>query len=162
EFGRKYEIPFAEALGYEFLGENACDTGEWEKGLEYGVIEREIASRIHSRERLAWSGWYTGYCAWQLGDLERAEREFSDALPLAGAAGDRRLECMTSTYVGSLLADMGKLDEALAGARENLERAERLALLFARTEALRCLAHVQFKRGELSETVSLGKRIIEL
>ncbi|HJZ69112.1 MAG TPA: protein kinase [Blastocatellia bacterium] len=162
ELGRKYEIPFAEAGGYEFLGENSVHTGEWEKGLEYGVAEREIANRMHSRERLAWAAMYTGYCSWQLGELERAEREISEAITLAGAVGDRRLECMVSSYLGGLLADIGKLDEALASARENVESAEKLGLLFARTEALRCLAHVQFKRGEPGETVSLAERILEL
>jgi serine/threonine protein kinase/tetratricopeptide (TPR) repeat protein len=157
DFGRKYQVPFAEALGWEFFGENSGHTGEWRKGLEYAAIEREIATRLHSRERLAWTGMYGGFCAWMLREFEQAERVFDESIALAEAVGDRRLTNLLSSYRAGLLADMGRLDEALEAGRESFEVAEASGLLFMRTEAHRCLAIVQFRRGELAEAVSLSR-----
>jgi serine/threonine protein kinase/tetratricopeptide (TPR) repeat protein len=162
EFGRKYQVPFAEALGNEFFGENSVHTGEWRKGLEYAGRERELATRLHSRERLAWTGMYEGFCAWMLGEFELAERVFDESIALAEAVGDRRLTNLLSSYRAGLLADMGRLDEALEAGRKSFEVAEASGLLFMRTEAHRCLAIVQFRRGELNEVVALSERIFEL
>ena len=162
EFGRKHQIPFAEALGYEFLGENAVSSGEWEKGLEYASAEREIAARIHSRERAGWTHLVAGLCLTWLGDFEPAERELTEGIAVAEAVGDRRLASMLSSYRAHSYANLGRLDEALVLARESFDRAETLGLLYLRTEAHRCLGLVHFKRGELDEVVRLSERIIEL
>jgi tetratricopeptide (TPR) repeat protein len=53
EFGTRHEVPLAQALGYEFLGENTYNMGDWQKALEYATHEREIVARLHSRERQA-------------------------------------------------------------------------------------------------------------
>ncbi len=37
EFGKKHEVPLAQALGYEFLGENCMNAGDWQKALEYAA-----------------------------------------------------------------------------------------------------------------------------
>jgi tetratricopeptide (TPR) repeat protein len=162
EFGRKHQIPFAEALGYEFLGENAVSSGEWEKGLEYVTAEREIAARIHSRERQAWTHLVAGFCLSELGDAERAERELTEGVVVAEAVGDKRLASLLSSYRAASYANLGRLDEALVLARESFDRAEAMGLLYLRTEAHCSLARVHFKRGELEEVVRLSERIIEL
>ena len=35
------------------------NAGDWQQALEYAACEREVAARLHSRERLAWT--YLGY-----------------------------------------------------------------------------------------------------
>lgn len=162
EFGRRHQLPFAESLGYEFLGENSVNKGDWEKGLEYASIESEMAARIHSRERQAWVHLYSGLCALHLGDAQRAVRVFTDGIALADTVGDRRLASMMKSFQVIAHANLGLLDEALVMARESFERAESMGLLYLRTEAHRCLAHVHFKLGEFDETVRLNERIIEL
>jgi hypothetical protein len=60
------------------------------------------------------------------------------------------------------LADLGRFDEAFKTARENYQGAEKLGLLYSRTEGRRCLAHVHFKHGELDETLRLCDEIFEM
>ena len=162
EFGRRHHLPNAEANGYEFLAENAAYSGEWQEGLQHASTELGIATASRSRERQAWAHVSAAYCLWQLGDLAQAEREFSECTALSESVGDRRLTSMSRSYAAALHADLGKLDDALVQARENVERAEAIGLLFMRTEAHRSLAHVHLKRDELDEVIRLAERILDL
>jgi len=60
------------------------------------------------------------------------------------------------------LADLGRLDEAGTLAHESIAVAEKMGLLYLRTEAIRGLAYVHFKLGEFEDVVRLSERIIEL
>ncbi len=162
EFGRKHRVAFAEALGTEFLGENSLNTGNWEEGLEYATIEREIAGRIHSRERKAWTHLYGGLCAWQLGDAQRAEHEFKEGFALAEAVGEMRVASLLLSYTAITFTELGEPDRALELGLESLARAKAIGLLYMQTEAHRCLACVRFKRRELDEAVRLSERVLEL
>ena len=53
EFGKQHEVLLAQALGCEFLGENTINAGDWQKALEFAFCERDIVTRLHSRERQA-------------------------------------------------------------------------------------------------------------
>jgi tetratricopeptide (TPR) repeat protein len=161
-FGNKYNVPLAQAIGYEFLGEDACSSGDWKMGLEYAAHEREIAARLHSRERLAWTYMVTSLCNMFLGDLGSAERESVDGIALAQSVGERRLVTLLIGNLAVIQADLGRLDQALETGRENFDGAEALGLPFSRTEARRCLAHVRFRRGELAEALRLCEEVLEL
>jgi len=162
DFGRRRQVPFAEAHGYEFLGENAVHKGEWEKGFEYAASERELATRIHSRQLFAWTYLVCGQCAMLLGDSESAVREFTSGITEAETVGDKRAANLMSSQLAVAYAGLGRLDEALELARQSFEEAETLGLLFLRTEAHRNLARVHFELGELNQTVRLSERILEL
>jgi len=127
--------------------------------LEYAEREREIVRRLHSRERLAWSGWVAGVCSLLLGDHESAERELNGAIALAKAIGERRLLPLLTTWHAVLLANVGRFNEALSTALDTFEQAERLGLLYLRTEAHRGLAHVRFRRGEIDEAIRLCETV---
>jgi tetratricopeptide (TPR) repeat protein len=154
-FGEKFGIPLAIAVGYEFLGEDAVSTGAWKDGLAYADREREIARRMHSRERLAWSYMYAGLCAGMLGDLDRAEREFREGITLANALDERRLGCLLVCYLGWALADLGHLEEAEDIGLQGIERAEALDLTHMKGEAWRCMAHIRIRQGRLDEALRL-------
>src|SRR5215217_3919561 len=113
EFGKKHNILFAQAAGYEFLGEDSVLTGNYEAGLEYGEREIEIANKLHSRERRAWAHWYGGQCRLLLGQIERAEQEFADGIALAEAIGENRVSCLMRSSLAIAQAMQGRLDEAL-------------------------------------------------
>jgi eukaryotic-like serine/threonine-protein kinase len=162
EFGRKHQVPFAEALGYEFLGENSVSKGDWEKGLDYAASERELAARLHSRERRAWIHLYSGLCSLYLGRSEEAEREFTDGIALGEAVGDKRVTSILSSYRALSFTDQGRLDEALELARASFEGAEKLGLLYMQTEARRCIAYVESQRGDFEEAVRLSEQVLEL
>jgi tetratricopeptide (TPR) repeat protein len=161
EFGTKHEVPLAQALGYEFLGENTMNEGDWQKALEYAAREREIAARLRSRERQAWTYMVTSISYMTSGDLESAERELREGMALAESIGEQRLALLLKGNLAILLADLGRFDEAFQTARENYQSAEVLGLLYSRTEGRRCLAHVHFKHGELDETLRLCEEILE-
>ena len=162
EFGRRHEVPVAQALGYEFLGENCLNAGDWRTALEHAACEREIAARLHSRERMGWTYLVTSLSYVDAGDLVKAEHEMREGMALAESIGEQRLALLLKGNLAILQADLGNFEEAFRIARENYDRAERLGLLYSRTEARRCLAHVYFKHGELEETLRLCDEILEM
>ena len=161
-YGRAHNVPLAEAIGYEFLGENAVGSGKWREGLEYALREREIADRLHSRERHAWSHLYAGDCARHLGETARSEEEYRVGIELATAAGERRLGLLLSAGWVHLLADMGRLDEALEEGRQVVIRADALNLLFLRTEARRAKGYAHYRRGEMDDAIRLFDEVLDL
>jgi tetratricopeptide (TPR) repeat protein len=162
EFGKTHNVPLSQALGYEFLGENFVNAGDPEKALEYAAKEREIAGRLHSRERQAWTYLVTGLSYMAKVNLETAERELRDGMALAESIGEHRLFHLLQGNLAVTLADAGRFDEAFKTARENLSESEKLGLLYSRAEGRRCLAHVHFKHGDVNETLRLCSEILEL
>jgi tetratricopeptide (TPR) repeat protein len=161
EFGTKHNILFAQATGYEFLGEDCVLTGNYETGLEHAAREIEIANKLHSRERLAWVHWYGGQCRLLLGQFERAEQEFVDGVTLAEAIGENRVLSLLRSTLAVAQAMRGRHDEALKTASTNLEHSSP-GLLYSNFEALRSLAQVQFIRNELEEAERLCRQADEL
>ena len=161
-FGERFGIPVAVAIGYEFLGEDAVSTGEWKEGLAYADREREIARRMHSRERLAWTHMHAALCAALLGDADRAERECREGIVLANAIDERRLGCLLVCYLGWGLAELGRLDEAEEVGREAIERAEALGLDHMRGEAWRCVAHIRIRQGRLDSALGLFEQTLAM
>jgi ATP/maltotriose-dependent transcriptional regulator MalT len=138
------------------------NAGDWQKALEYAAREREIVTRLHSRERQGWTYLVTSLSYVESGDLQSAEHELREGIGLAESIGEHRLEGLLRGNLAMLLADTGRFQEAFQTARENYERGEALGLLYSRTEARRCLAHVHFRHGELDEALRLCEEILEL
>jgi len=151
EFGVAHNIQFAQAIGYEFLGEDAVHKGEYQKGLEYAAHELEIVEKLHSRERRAWTYLVSSLCSLHSGDLETAEKEFREGIALAESVGEVRVAALMKGNYAVLQASRGRFDEALQTALENFEQAEASGLLYSRFEGHRCLAEVRRQRGELDE-----------
>jgi serine/threonine protein kinase/tetratricopeptide (TPR) repeat protein len=162
DFGTSHNIPLAQAMGYEFLGENCMNAGDYNQALIYATREREIAARLHSRERHAWTYLVTSLSYMSLGQPEPAEQEFREGMALAEAIGEQRLRLLIKGNFATLLADLGRFDEAFKEAHENYDAAETLGLLYSRAEGRRCLAHVHFRKGEYAETLRLCDEILEL
>ena len=147
EFGTKHKIPFAQAIGYEFLGEDAVHAGEYEAGLGYAERELEIVEKLHSRERRAWVHLVVSQCCVEVGQLERAEKEYVAGITLAESVGEHRVTSLLKPNLAIAQARLGRYDEALQTALENLEQVGPASLLYSRFEALRCLAGVRFLRA---------------
>ncbi len=183
-FGITHDVLLAQALGLEYLGENAIHSGNFAAGIEYAERAREIAATLHSRERRGWTYFVAAQCAFYDGDPDRAEREFIEGIALAELIGELRLASLlkgsfavlqayqASDYgVGSVRdqsdapvgsgsgknrVDAGHLlDEALENALDNFQACEKLGLLYSRFEGHRCLAEVHFRRGEFDEAERL-------
>ncbi len=163
EFGTAHNIPLAQALGLEYLGENAMNRGEFAEGLNYAMREREIAERIHSRERRGWTHMCASLCAMYI-DEERAEREFVEGIALGESIGEVRLITLMKGNYAVFLAKRGVsfLDQALQLAQENFAQAETLGLLYTRAEGRRTLAQVRLARGEAEEAERLCAEALDL
>ncbi len=169
EFGKAHNFLFAQALGYEFLAENAISSGDHIAGLKYAENEIAITEKLHSRERRAWAQFGAAMNAAGAGDIKRAEKEFAEGISFAESIGELRVGGLLKANLATLIADRGAasgdqrlLDEALALAQENLEQGERLGLLYSRSEAHRCLAYVRLRRGELDDAEALCAQLMEI
>jgi len=162
KFGDTHNVLLSQALGYEYLGENFVNAGDWQKALEYSALKREIVARLHSREREAWTYLVTSLSYMLSGDLVSAEHEQREGMSLAEAIGEQRVGLLLKGNLAIVLADLGRLDEAFKTAHENFAGAEALGLLYSRAEGRRCLAHVHFRNGEFVEAVRLCDEVLEL
>ena len=146
-FGTKHNVLFAQAAGTEFLGEDAVHKGNYEESLEFAQREIEIAERLHSRERHAWTHYYTGQAHFFLGRTERALAEYEHGIALAETIGEKRVLCLLNASLAIVQARLGQHDKALQTAQTNLESAASIGLLYTHFEALRGLADVHFQRA---------------
>ncbi|HKR21744.1 MAG TPA: hypothetical protein VJS17_04075, partial [Pyrinomonadaceae bacterium] len=150
EFGVKHKALFAEATGYEFLGEDAIHKGEYEAGLEYAAREMEIATKLQSRQRKAWAQLIIAQCRSHLGQREVAEQEFLSGIALADSIGENRASLLLRANLAANQSALGRHDEALQTAQENLQQSSP-SLLYCHFESLRCMAEVRFGRNEIDE-----------
>jgi tetratricopeptide (TPR) repeat protein len=162
EFGEAHNVLIAQALGFEFLSEDAINLGDHLAGVKYAEREIEIADKLHSRERRSWAQFGAAMNAMGAGDPERAEREFREGIALAESIGELRVGSLMKGNLATLEADQGELkgdphllDKALQTAQENFKQAESIGLFYSRADARRCLAHVKFRRGEVDEAERL-------
>ncbi|HEU5132763.1 MAG TPA: hypothetical protein VFT26_11690, partial [Pyrinomonadaceae bacterium] len=150
EFGEKHNVLFAQATGYEYLGEDSVHKGEYEAGLKYAERELEIAEKLHSRERRTWIHFYSSQCRLFMGQLEQAERELLDGILVAEAIGEKRALALLRPSLAVVQVMQGRRDEGLQTALDNLQQSS-ASWLYTHFEALRCLAEVRFQRDELEE-----------
>jgi tetratricopeptide (TPR) repeat protein len=147
-FGEKHNILFAQAVGNEFLGEDAVHKGNYEESLVFAKREIEIAERLHSRERRAWTHYYSGHAHFHLHQLERAVDEYHNGVALAELVGEKRVLALLNTNLAIAEAELKHYDKALQIAAVNRDAAAAIGLLYTHFEALRGLATVHFRRSQ--------------
>jgi tetratricopeptide (TPR) repeat protein len=150
EFGEKHNVLFAQAAGYEYLGEDSVHKGDYEAGLKYAEREIEIADKLHSRERRAWVHFYSAQCRLYLGEVERAEQELLNGMAIGEAIGEKRVLALCRPSLAVVQVMQGRREEALQTALSNLEQSSP-SWLYPHFDALRCLAEVRLRRDELEE-----------
>ena len=161
DFGTRHNVLYAEAAGYEFLGEDAVHRGDYEMGLQYAEREIELAEKLHSRERRAWVHYYSALCRFLLGQTEQAEQEYLAGMALAESIGEHRVFRFMGSNLAVIQAALGRHDEALKTASEHFAHSSP-RLLYSHFEALRCMAEVRFRRGEIEEAERLCRQADEL
>jgi len=161
EFGEKHNVLFAQAAGYEFLGEDAVHRGDYEAGLKYAEQELAIAEKLHSRERRAWIHYYSSQCRLFRGETELAEQELLDGITVAEAIGEKRVLALCRPSLAVVQVMLGRKDEGLQTALDNLKQSS-TSLLYTHFEALRCLAEVRYQRGEFVEAEEVCRQADEL
>ena len=161
-FGESRNILLAQAVGYEFMGENAASTGAWNEALDYAEREHALARKLHARERATWAHFYAGQCLLLLDQVQRGEAELAAGLALAEAIGERRVAMLLSIHLAWAHALAGDLEAAEREAVSALERADASKLLFMRCEATRMLGQIRKLRGDPEGAIRLFEGIREL
>jgi len=162
EFGESHNLLLAQAVGYEFQGENATSTGAWREALVHAERERAIASRLHSRERATWTHLYAGLSLVLLGELNRGEDELAAGLAVADAIGERRVAMLLQAYLATAQAMLGRLDEAEATAVAATARADASKLIYMRTESKRVLGEILVRQGRTEEGIRQFEEVLEI
>ena len=162
EFGQAQAMPAAVAVGWEFIGESAYSTGAWREALGYAETEREIAARIHSRERLAWTYVVTGLSRSCLEDWARADEDLAAGIGIAESIGERRASLLMSVYRPITRFELGDVEGAERIAASAVAQATEAQLLFMRTEGLRAIAHMRVRQRRFDEAVKLFEEVLAL
>jgi len=162
EFGEAHDLLLAQAVGYEFQGENATSTGAWTEALSYAARERVIADRLHARERWTWTHLYAGLSLVLLGRPEQGEEELATGLATAEAIGERRVAMLLLAYLATAQAALGDLDKAHATASAAVVRAEASKLIYMRTESKRVLGEILVGQGLLEEGIHEFEEILDI
>ena len=96
-----------------------------------------------------------------LGQAEQAEQEYVAGIALAESIGENRVLRLMGSNLAAVQAALGRYDEALKTASDYLAGSSP-RLLYSHFEALRCMAEVRFRRGEIAEAEQLCRQADEL
>ena len=100
-------------------------------------------------------------CNLFLGRVEEAEREYIEGIALADAIGEHRVKALLKSNLAVAQASLGRAEEGLQTAEENLAEVAPTGLLYTHFEAIRVLAVVRFRRA-LSPKTTAGLFQVEL
>ncbi|MCP4869041.1 MAG: tetratricopeptide repeat protein [Proteobacteria bacterium] len=161
--GTAEEPGLAMTRGVTRLAAGAVDEAMAE--LEHGVS----LARRHGRRRdeyLALAN--LGHVRWMQADLPGAERHYRDALAVGTAEGDPRLIALADTYLGNLLMELGRRDEARRRFEAVRGRAHEVVDAAAHAAAAANLGVLDLEEGSLEsaerwqeEAVELARRIAD-
>ena len=125
EFGEQHNVPYATALGYEFLAEDMYMLGRWREALDYAERDRALAEKIGSLDRFAWAEAGRAWALHGLGELKAGLQAVNACLMLAEQTNDRRLAVFARTKRATLEIDLdheramqADMDYVLARANE--------------------------------------------
>ncbi len=161
--GEKHDYLPAVAVGYEFISENHLIMGNWEPALEAAQIERQIAEKIGSANRLAWSRWSAGYALFGLGRLLEAVRVLEQTVELAITLGENRLVGLATSSLAQVHADLGN-DLALTYAARALDNAQQMVELFQNSITLYVQGYTNLRLGHFQEALGdfeRSRRLLE-
>ena len=160
-FGEAAQDIAAQAMGYEFLGENTINKGDWEKALGYAEKERELARKINSRDRYAWTCLVVCVSHNGLAQYKEAEAAAREGVELARELGESRLETLMRCFLSPIVAGSGRLDEALDLARDAIERAEASEMFYLAGEANRNAMEVYLRREDYPQALAHAEKTLK-
>jgi tetratricopeptide (TPR) repeat protein/predicted Ser/Thr protein kinase len=147
DLGERLNAPFAVAIGYEFLAEDAL-VGRWQEALQYAEQNRSIGARIGAMDRIAWSEFAQAQAYYGLGELDKAVEAAQSSLELAGSTGDIRLEVLAQYFLGVAQADMGDHEAALSAASQAQQFGTQLGQIYMLASGNYALAYTHALHGE--------------
>ena len=107
-FGEEKNDLFSQAIGLEYLSQNANLTGHFEESLGFTNRELKIAEQIGDRNRIGWVLFVQGWSHGNLGNLKKTEEIFLEAIEIENESKDRRLDIVIRNSLGIALSDLGR------------------------------------------------------
>ncbi len=139
---------FAAAAGHEYLAENANLRGKFMQAADEARQDRLLGERIGSLDRVGWSGFSLAWALSGLGDLAAAEQMARESLEIADRIGDRRLIVWLAGLQVTILADLGRFDDARAQLEGIIERADGLRQVILQTHARYASGYLALQQGD--------------
>ena len=143
-------------------GRVAVARGEPSRGIAFLTKALKQAQRAHDSRAIGLSHYELGLCYRQVGDATIVREHIAGAASALHAAGDRRHLAMVHSLSGIMLAQEGRLDEAMAA----LRHAERLALMVQAADVLATIygnqANVAMMQHRHDQALTLVERSVEL
>ncbi len=143
-------------------GRIAVARGEPSRGIAFLTRALRLAERAHESQAIGLAHYELGICYRQVGDTAIVREHITGAASALHAAGDRRHLAMVHSLSGILLAQEGRLDEAMSALRQ----AERLALMVEAGDVLGTVcgnqANVALMQHRHEQALSLAERSVAL
>src|SRR5829696_1725398 len=143
-------------------GRVAAARGEPSRGIAFLTKALRLAERAHDSRSIGLSHYELALCYRQVGDPATVREHLTGAASALHAAGDRRHLAMVHSLSGVVLAQEGRLEEALVAMRH----AERLAVGSQAGHVLATIcgnqANVASMQHRHEEALALAQRSVEL
>jgi hydrogenase-4 transcriptional activator len=160
--GRERADPARLSDLWRLHGRLAAARGEPSRGIAFLTKALRFAERGHDSRAIGLSHYELALCYRQVGDTAIVREHLTAAASALHAAGDRRYLAMVHSLSGVVLAQDGRLDEALVAMRH----AERLALAAGAGDVLATVcgnqANVALMQHRHDEALALADRSVTL
>jgi tetratricopeptide (TPR) repeat protein len=150
DLGVRKNDPMVEANGWEFLSENAFNTGRWKDAVDAAGRDRELGRKAGSYDRMVWADFGTLWGRHERGDLDEAARVGKEGLALADRMGEVRCGIFIASIYSLTEADRGERSHALELAERAVAAAERLRQIVLVSLSNRVLSHVLNGDGDFA------------
>jgi len=152
----------AQALGHEFLAENAICRGHWDEILHLTARDRELADKMGALNRRAWSEYPRILALWGKGRLAEAYQVAQAALELCERMGETRLATWIEPSLAIIATDLGEDEVAERYARGGLQRGESLGQVALQSYSLHAMGYWHMRRLNWEESVRCYRQMIAL
>jgi tetratricopeptide (TPR) repeat protein len=152
----------AQALGHEFLAENAICRGHWDESLRQTARNRELADKMGALNRRAWSEYPRTLALWGKGRLAEAYQVGQAALELCERIGETRLATWIEPSLAIIATDLGEDEVAERYARGGLQRGESLGQVALHSYSLHAMGYWHMRRLNWEEAVRCYQQMLAL
>jgi tetratricopeptide (TPR) repeat protein len=153
-------LGWATALGFRSLVSGF--TGRFDESIRLNEQRNEIARAIGSTRNLGWGHMLIGFACLNQGDLERAEREYRQAVSVFGASGQPRDRLEALIGLGRVHYSAGRVVEARTAYRDALDIARELGDRRQEADCWNNLGGVEMNSGDLSLAARCFRRAYDL
>ncbi|MEZ4767413.1 MAG: AAA family ATPase [Caldilineales bacterium] len=162
ELGKTHGLPGAEALGYEFLSENALNRGLWDDCIRYAELNRAVGQRIGALDRVGWSAYGESVGRHAKGQLARAQRIVVEGLDLAERLGETRLATWFYGQLARICVDLDDWESAERNVQTGIARAEELGQVALQVWNGSAVAYMHMRREQWDDAVAIFRNLAEM